>query len=724
MSFIDINLKDTYRTGQDDLLNDFYLPALGQTKNYDRAVGYFSSNLLVFALKGVSAVIENKGLIRLIVGHPVSDEEYAALQEGYGLRELSEVLKQELNKILNVNSDIEKYRLRLFSMLVATGKLEIKFALRRPGMYHEKLGIMEDLEGNKLVFQGSANETLNAINPDLNYESLSVYRSWEKDIFDRYAAAYIKGFEDIWNGSDSGIKTLDMPSDLYQIIHKSYVEQGQILFDKEIEKELEVACLYAHNNHYPLIPKTLNGVDFKIFDHQRTALQAWFSHGKKGILRLATGSGKTITSMYGISKIFENSERPRKIFFLVAVPYVALAEQWVKELAMFNMQPIKCFLSRDEWAPLLNNKISNLLSGNIEFFSAVVVNKTMMTESFQNIIKRVSPENIFFVGDECHRHGSELISSKLPLADVRLGLSATPFLDTELDEYGEELDGGNRRRLTAYYGDIVAKYDLVNALVDKVLTPYNYHLVKVVLTERETELYIEYSKDIGRLSAMGNTKDNVALSNAIRKRNKIISNAENKLLVLDDLLKKEDFDTKSHTLFYVGEGKADIEDDLDLCRIDYGDDLTQLEKVAHVVRRNGWKVSRFTARENKSDRKLIMDSFIESSIDGLVSMRVLDEGIDLPKCQRAFILASSRNPRQFIQRRGRILRRSPGKERAEIFDFLVVADPVFKEKNIISLAKNELERAMDFVRLADNRKLVEAEAQKIAEIYNIDLNEV
>lgn len=718
----DINLKSVYRTGKDDLLKDFYLPALKHAKFYDRAVGYFSTSLLAYALKGISSIVQNDGKMRLIVGYPLDDEEFEALKEGENLKSISKILNLELEKIIdNASTGIEKSRLQLFSLLIATNRLQMKFAFKAKGMYHEKIGIIKDTQGNRVLFHGSANETTNAINPDLNFESITVYKSWQPKVYKEYASNFEIGFDDLWGGNDNNIFTIDMPSGMYEKISKLYRDKSTIINESSYDEIKLISDLkVVTDNHYPVIPTSIKDNKFQIYAHQREALQNWFSLGKKGLFRLATGSGKTITAMYGISTIF-NEARPCKMLLVVAVPYQALAEQWVEELALFNMKPIKCFSSKQSWENKLSDKISLLQNGDIEFLSVVVVNRTLTTKRFFSMISRIKNENIFFVGDECHHHANANAQNYLLRASFRMGLSATPFIDDEDWEYDDE-PNVEKELLTEFYGNVVAEYSLANALADGILTPYHYHLVLVQLTIDESQIYLELSKEIARLMAIDKSKSNVALSNAIRKRNKIISNANMKSIVLDNLLSNTDFKDKSHTLFYVGEGSALFDESTDKVK---QKDITQLEAISKVVVKNGWKPSKFTALENRTARKSIMNSFVEGSIDALVSMRVLDEGIDIPQCRRAFILASSRNSRQFIQRRGRILRRSEGKESAEIFDFIVLpnsdsgSDQAFRK-----LVFRELKRVMDFVRLASNRKQCEMEAQQIADEYGIDLREV
>lgn len=718
MTFKDLVLKKVYRSGEDNILSEFYIPALQKSVRYDRAVGFFSTSILMYALAGITGLIKNGGEMRLVIGYPLEDEEYEILKDCKLVSHLSDRLVRDLESLIEETvTDILKYRLRLFYLMVVTGRLKIKFAYRRRGMYHEKIGIMSDSDGNKILFQGSANETTNAINSDLNFESISVYPSWESSIYEGWAAPYEAGFERLWNGDDAHVVTVDMPSELYTAIHdKARRSDVGISLPEGFQDEdvLEESGVDAYRNGYPVLPVYINGQRFSILPHQGKALRAWSEHNYKGIFRLATGAGKTITAMVGVSKIF-NANRDKRLALIVAVPYVPLAEQWAKELALFNMAPIACYGAKDGWDERLNSAISRLNLGEIDFFSAIVVNKTLRSETFQLAISRLPKNQMFFVGDECHHHSSDVLSDSVPDAMYKIGLSATPYSE-ELDA-GYETDPIKVQNLKRAYGEIVAEYGMANALGDGVLTPYNYYIYPVLLSDSEMGEFLDLSKEIARLLSMSHDEMSSNLKNVIRKRNRIIGNATNKVGVLSRLLRELDLEDKTHTLVYVGEGSA-LESD------EFERSVAQLRVVSEAMNQAGWKVSKFTSEEGRAERLSIMNDFKEGYIDALVSMKVLDEGIDIPACKRAFILASTTNSRQFVQRRGRILRRAPGKEIADIFDFVVVPTMEGKDEScFIGLVRRELYRVMEFVRLSKNRNECESIAAELAEDFGLDIRE-
>ena len=720
MSLRGLNLKAVYRTGVDNLMEDFYIPCLRECIKYDRAVGFFTSSVLAYGMSGVAKLITNGGKMRLIIGSPLDDEEYEALKAGKNLKKLGEKLVKELEVLVEGSeSTALEIRLKLFFLMIVTEKLDIRFAYRRSGMYHEKIGIMEDSDGNKILFQGSANETASALNEDLNYESINIYPSWEEDVYEKYGMPYEKGFEDIWNGKDKHVITIDMPSELYSKIQDKAKEKNLNSFldiiacdgDSDTikcEVNEDVVDLYCK----PQVPDAVSGRKFSLFPHQESALKAWAENEYKGIFKLATGAGKTITAMYAVAKLMQ-ANRELRLVYVVAVPYVALAEQWVNEMRLFNIHPIQCFGSKDAWEEKLKASINQFKLNRVDFFSIVVVNKTLTSEIFKSEISRLSKTEIFFIGDECHHHSSKNLAESVPEAKYKIGLSATPY-SLKIDA-GFETDPIKIETLKSVYGDVVSEYNLANALGDGVLTPYDYHISLVRLDDDEMDLYHEISKQIARLIAIEQGDMSIKLKGLIRRRNKIISNASEKVPALERLLSEIKIKDKEHTLIYVGEGPAAENEDTNET------DISQLQAVSEVMMKKNWKVAKFTATENKKDRSTIMDDFKNGNIDALVSMRVLDEGIDIPLCKRAFILASTTNSRQFVQRRGRILRKAVGKKKAEIFDFVVIPQSYGKDKScFVSLVERELYRVMDFVRLAENRKQVQRVAEDLAYSFGLD----
>lgn len=688
----DLPLKAVYRTDADNILEDFYIPALSQSVSYDRAVGFFSAGMISYAAQGLTAFIENEGKMRLVIGGELAAEDAAAITEGYDTRQLAEKFGELVTKTFSSVSDgLFSRRLEALAFLVASGRLDVKIALKRRGMYHEKIGIMRDRSGDGVVFQGSANETPSAMAQDFNFESVNVFPTWNKALSDHFEP-YVSGFARLWENRTKDTVVLDFPeaakARLIKIAAQARFPTPAIEVDLWRQYSRLPTGTAEEAPAGPRLPVTLGGAPFAIMDHQRRALGRWKSNGLSGILALATGAGKTVTSIYGAVKIFEATGR---LFLIIAVPYQNLADQWVETLATFNIAALRCYGGAASWTDDLSRLVTHFQTRAVDFACAVVVNRTLQGDAFQQVLQQIPGSELMFVGDECHHHSSPGLSSALPQsAKMRLGLSATP------EHY---LDQAATDRLTDYYGPIVDTYTLADALNDGVLTPYDYHVVLVDLTEQETEEYRHISDQLARAMAQtGGTDAECSGDDRVKillmRRARLLGAAANKIPALRALLADEP--PQKMSLFYCGDGST--EDD------DTGLPMRQIELVSKELHRCGWINSHFTAREARGERAQVLEQFRLGLIDALVAIRCLDEGIDVPGCRTAFILASGRNPKQFIQRRGRILRRAPGKTSARIFDFMVrIPDDVAQDSNVErQLLINELKRVAEFARLARN----------------------
>lgn len=725
LSLKQLGLKHVYRTGDDDLFQDFYKCVLSSAVKYDRAVGFFSSTILAANLGGLSSLIKSNGTMRLVIGHPLERDEFEAIRYAvYSPADLTEQYTRTLLGWIQAEKDVSSKRLDLLAILIASGRLEIKFAFRRAGMYHEKIGIIYDSNDDVVVFQGSANETPSGMFEHLNAESISVYKSWEPELFKAYGNVYFLGFEKLWAGEQKNTFVVDIGSEFYSEVAK-YVEntpalQKLTLLDIEGIEELITQYESEQSNvtskTAPHVPEYLNGHKFNIKEHQRVALKKWRANGYKGILKLATGSGKTITSIYGAVKVYETlKNQSRGLCLIIAVPYIELARQWVENLLDFGITSHKCYNTKNSWLPNVQESIATFNAGLKDFICMVVVNRTLVSNEFQQILSTVNPKSMMFVGDECHNHGSNNVNGLLPQSDFRMGLSATPFRSDD-DEIDSMFPNISKENLVTYYGDIVAEYGLGDAIHDEILTPYDYHLVPVYLNDEEQASFEDLSEKITSIitKSGGNLSkdDKEKLTIFCGQRSRLLGSASDKLTKLAELSKSIPKSMRNLTLFYAGEGKPFQQDeDADDCKV--------IDQVSSVLYQNGWKTSQFTSAINSAERKKVMDSFKESAIHGLVAMKVLDEGIDVPACQTAVILSSTRNPRQYVQRRGRVLRRFPNKRKATIYDFIVLPNSDFEQPASKKLISAEMERVNDFLLLADNKLSVEKQLDQLGLYYDI-----
>lgn len=443
-----------------------------------------------------------------------------------------------------------------------------------------------------------------------------------------------------------------------------------------------------------------------LFDHQKHALKEWFNQGGKGILEMATGTGKTKTALSAAVKLYEGL---RSLAVVVICPYKHLLSQWNTDCREFGLHPILGFENKKLWIDELNRCITAYNIGSIRHFSLITTNKTFQSPDMQKLLRRLR-KNTLIIADEMHNLGAEKLRSSLPdNINYRLGLSATP--KRYFDPVGTEI-------LMDYFGRIIFRYTLKEGIENNILTKYKYYPHLIQLTETESEEYHELSCKIAKLVASDVNEDaaNEAVKALLIKRARLIAGAKNKLPSLYNLVKK-DLSSK-HNLFYCGDGT--VENEIT------NSEARQIDAVLCMLGNQlNMNVHPFTSRESPEVREMIKRQFIEGTLQGLVAIRCLDEGVDIPATKTAYILASSSNPKQFIQRRGRLLRKHKGKQYAIIHDFITI--PIFNDGYIDdhtfnierSLIKKELNRFAEFSALSINEGEALGRIRAIKRSYNL-----
>ena len=434
-------------------------------------------------------------------------------------------------------------------------------------------------------------------------------------------------------------------------------------------------------------------------DYQRDAIQAWMQNDGQGILSMATGTGKTITALLAAERLATLQDD--RLAIIVAAPYQHLVDQWVEEFQAFGVTPVRAYQSRTSWTNEVVGRVTEFSSGVRDVVAIVTTHATFTGEHFQQVLGRLDGAVTLLVADEVHHLGAPHFRDNLPEAvRARLGLSATP--ERWYDDAGS-------RALNAYFSNgIVYEYGLEKAIADGHLCEYYYVPHVVSLTDDEEEDYLALSRAIGQRMAAANegsvgdadlTADE-SLQQLLFKRARLTGTAENKLPLLRSLVERSGEFT--HTLVYCSDGSVQTEEGEGAKR--------QLRAATELLGSDlGLKVHQFTYEEDQTTREQLLADFESDRLQALVAIRCLDEGVDVPATQTAFVLASSSNPRQFVQRRGRILRPHAQKDYAIIHDFIVTpprsarslgSESVFDvERNML---KKELERVSTFAEAAKN----------------------
>lgn len=442
--------------------------------------------------------------------------------------------------------------------------------------------------------------------------------------------------------------------------------------------------------------------DLTARQYQTEAIRAWMENQGQGILNMATGTGKTITALFAATRVA--SLQDGRIALVIAAPYRHLVDQWRTEVRNFGVEPFLAYQSRTQWIDDVAGAITEYVAGSRDQFVIITTHDTFATDHFQQLLGRLNGSETVFVADEVHHLGSPHLRESLPdHVRARLGLSATP-------ERWYDEDGTNA--LYRYFSNgEVFEYGLAEAIDNGYLSEYYYVPHIVELTDDEAERYLALSKAIGRLlndadASLENLdlQDDDQLQRLLFKRARLIGAAENKLDTLKSLLKRSGLEELHHTLVYCGDGQTPIEGSEDEFK-------RQIRSITELLGNElGIRAHQFTYEENQATRERLLDDFERGKLQALVAIRCLDEGVDVPATQTAFILASSTNPRQFVQRRGRILRPHEDKAYSIIHDFIVVPprrevatateDGVFSiERNLL---KTELRRAASFTEHARN----------------------
>lgn len=685
----DLNLKQSYRSDECNIVREFYIPCLSKSLLYQRAVGYFSSSALTLVARGLNALIHRGGQMQLAASPYLSEQDIEAINEGYMRRGEQET--QSLITALTGSFDpLSMKRLSFLAWLIEHERLDIKIISlsnqKQFGIFHEKVGLFSDGK-NIVAFTGSPNESAGGLVN--NFESIDVYCSWKEADRER-AHQKMVNFANLWENRTRGLNVLEFPEAARQALLKHSSTQinddpeeninGPLIYDHDKNESNCEYVVMESSSPVPILPASII-----LRPYQQQAIENWFGAKGRGTFKMATGSGKTITALATAAQLYNAIQLQSLI---IVCPYRHLVVQWNKECQRFGLQPLLCFESRQRWADTLRNRLYNIESGAEIFLTVITTNSTFCGASFQTCLP-FFPSKTLLIGDEAHNLGTREMTASLPAnIGLRLALSATP--ERWFDDSGTQ-------NLFEYFGPVLQpEFTLKDAIEQRALVPYYYHPLFVELTNSESEDYVRISRQIGRLLAMrGGDTDSPQLTALLLQRARLLGSAENKLELLIELMKSRP--DSSHTLFYCGDGS--VEDSV------HGDTIRQVDKVCEILGFGlNYRVDKYTAETSLDEREDLRQRFESGALQGLVAIRCLDEGVDIPATRTAVILASSTNPRQFIQRRGRILRRHPDKKTAEIFDMIVIPplDANLDPNTERAIVEPEFRRYSEFASLAIN----------------------
>ena len=667
MSFKSLQLNRTYNSTNVNIIKNVINDILKDTVKYDREVGFFSSSWLKEVAHGLSHFIGlNNGKARIITSIKLSEQDREVF---YNSANVDEDIENRINQVIqNSIEDLEKQleydTLNILGTLVKSNILEFKFAIPvgslQGGMFHSKISIFYDNENNHIVISGSQNDSYQA---SINEETVTLFTNFGEGKL--YALDLIETFEKKWNNNIKNLKIYTLPETIKNNI-------------------IQLATDYSNSSIYTINNKKHMKQERILRDYQAEAIDEWTRNHYIGFFEMATGAGKTFTAISATKILYEKYS---KIAMIVIVPYQHLAQQWIKELKDMDYKPIACFGSINLWENNLHNKINMYINGFEKKLCIVTLYASASRDEFQDIINtRLKNIDYLLIADEAHNTGSPMYRKTLfSSAKFRIGLSATPI--RWYDDIGTNI-------IKDYFKKTVIEYPIEKAIKENKLTPYYYEPILVDLTEDELEEFIELSDNISRLTIMNDKteSDNELLKKLLIKRSMVIAKAENKKISLQKLVKEhkkkchENYEEYKYNIFYVAN--------------------EQTKCVTKILSDIGLKVHEFVGTMNMQERANVIQSFSNGEIDGIVAIKCLDEGVDIPATKRAYILSSTSNPKEFIQRRGRILRIFSNKIRAYIYDFMVGPWKFInnvEDKYLKKLLMRELPRFAEFNSCAENK---------------------
>jgi superfamily II DNA or RNA helicase len=727
--------SSVYKTGKDYEPLHFFLEVLPHSKQFDLLLGYFSSSAIHVLSLGFAHFIANGGKMRMVINNILSEKDKQTLEKAKNNQTNPDY---SINDILQLKNSLDSYGEHFFdciAYLIAQKRIEIVSI--RPknsnGIAHYKSGVFGD-ETHKVHFKGSCNFTASGFLENL--EELDIRKSWIGDDNEIYIEDFTEYFESIFTKKASfaeyleveeitgiitnqfGNKDIDelLADELSLVKRKELKIRSNPLIEQKIE---ELNTILTKKVNEPRFPYPSGARPYQL-----EAYQSWVENDYKGIFAMATGTGKTITSLNCLLEIYKKQDYYQAV---ILVPTNVLIEQWTKECQLFKFNTIYKVSSKYNW----QNELSTLRTiftfdkTSQQNFIIISTYKSFFGDSFQKNYYLKLPSSTLFIADEAHNLVS---SSSLPYLsnfrfEHRIGLSATP--KRIYDEEGTE-------QLEAFFNDTspyVTNFDMERAISEGFLCRYKYYPKIVTLTKEEMKAYAEITKKLVRLNFSGDLKNNESAQTLLMQRKRILHKAENKIEVFKNiLLELAEDDKLYYTLVYAPEGfskKGEKE------IIEFDEDLEESIKVidlySQMLRETSPKTTTDQYTSNSKDKDFILKSFSEGSINVLLSMKCLDEGVDIPRTEIAIFCASTANPRQFIQRRGRILRKHTDKSMATIYDLVVVPFPesgseYFEmEKRIF---KKELERVANFANLADNYYQAENSLQEVLDFYDININTI
>ena len=667
MTFKEFAIEKSYiNRGSNNFLDSLLKPALREAAYYRRSVGFFSSSVFSLLLNSLPSFIRNNGKIHLIVSPELSNDDIKAIQLGYEKK--SDLLKRRFLEDFDAEIRLfDDVGLDTLAELVARGILDVKVASVKNdfGIYHDKLGILTDRVGNNVVFYGSPNSSANAyLN---NYEKIRVVRDWIQGEGEAVRDE-ISEFDSMWENRNPYLEVFDFMESVKECILVVKEERSR---GKKVKDPIE------------------------LYDYQKDAIQAWVDKGFRGFYVMATGTGKTWTAIYSAKRLLEE----HKCLIVIAAPYKHLVRQWAEDVNKLFPDAETVLISSEnpQWYTISKRLVLSQQYHPEKQIILITTIKSFYSAKFEKVINLSDEEKLLIV-DEAHRFTQRSENLRRTYSYM-LGLSATPI-------NGKQNESGIA--LLDFFGGLAYNLPIEEALERNFLVHYNYFPVYVTATSAEEENFNAISSNMAGCFRDGVLIDRERFVKYVRARLRIMGMAEEKLARIKTFV--DQIKEKDHFVVYCGDGRLFDEQD---------EEIRHIQFVQNQMDDMGIRTSQFTANENMDRRMELVDMFNKQEIDALVAIRCLDEGINIPSIKSALILSSNDDYREFVQRRGRILRKYKGKKSADIYDVVVLPSAMCPKMAII-----ELRRYYEYAKLALNKEERLVELQTLLSQYGLRLEDI
>lgn len=739
---VDWSIDRDYKTGSENEPLQFYLDGLANSIEFDLLLGYFSSSAISLLSVGFATFISKGGRMRMVINHLLSEKDKEAVARGeggptYNLKLFDLTDASLLQRYLN---EYDVHFFECLTYLIIQKKIEIKVIKPKAGkgIAHYKSGYFFDGQ-NYAGYKASCNFTLYGLSENL--EELEAFLSWEDGRSKKMIKKQRKLIERYFLEQDEDVEYLS--ADEIEVVLKDRFGEKDI--NELLIQEEQLLEKKANLTSNPKLKKTIDQLfnDIEAIktkpkfpyiggprEYQVKAYECWIKNDYKGLFAMATGTGKTLTSLNCVLQEYNKNNFYK---FLVLVPTTALAKQWIEEASnKFNFQNVVlCCGENPNWKDELVHIGKSVIFGRPTNYGVITTYASFKGLRFQTVLKDYFYDDfdkITLIADEAHNFGSSGFLKVIPNFILkRIGLSATP--ERQFDDNGNKL-------LEEYFScsedGFTFEYNMKTAIDNGILCRYYYYPVIVDLEVEEQEQYLKISKELFKYIDPKTHKyrESDYVNNLLIKRKNIIHKATNKLNALLSIIKKIGKDNFKKAFIYVPEGfETDYENTEKTFYNTEGETSKLIDSyITEIYKCFQLRMAKFTGETKKRDQ--ILAQFKEGKLDALLAMKCLDEGVDVPQTQYAIFCSSTGNPRQYIQRRGRVLRMHKDKKHAIIYDLIVkpTLDHTNIDESFVKMEKNiflsELRRFVNFAVLSENKDESLAGLESLCYDLEIDIYEL